>query len=508
MRQMKNSEKTLFKITNLRQWFPLKHGEYVKANDGINLEIKEGEIFGLVGESGCGKSTFGRTLLQLYRQTDGQTLYYGRSLEDLAPKYVLDTLHNLEKNRSTIFSLEKKKNELQEKFDKASEKEQFAMHAELDAAIRSYHNAMLNTANIVGGLFVAKDLGKVKEVFDKHYKLCRQRHELTQEIKRLSADKEDAQYAKKNTQSFTSKIAQATKKIDELNAKIADSNKTIDALREAHKNDEGFDTYDVYYDQGIDLARLTYDEIRVLRQDLQIVFQDPYSSLNPRFTVGQAIGEGLIAHNIYGKNSPRMQEYILKTMSDCGLQPYFLHRYPFQFSGGQRQRISIARALAVNPKFVVLDESVSALDVSIQAQIINLLQDLKEKGDLTYLFITHDLSVVKYISDRIGVMYLGNLVELSPSDKLFQKPLHPYTQALITAIPTTDPDVNRELKILEGDIPSPVHPPKGCKFHTRCRFATEKCRHITPEWRELEPNHFVACHHPLTGDGKPDDEQE
>ena len=184
-------------------------------------------------------------------------------------------------------------------------------------------------------------------------------------------------------------------------------------------------------------------------------------------------------------------------MDECGLADYFLHRFPHQFSGGQRQRICIARSLAVRPKFVVCDEAVSALDVSIQSQILNLLQDLKEQQHLTYLFITHDLSVVKYISDRIGVMYLGNLVELSPSEAIFKKPIHPYTQALIAAIPTTDPDDSKELQILEGDIPSPVNPPKGCKFHTRCRYCTEVCEQVTPEWREMEPNHFVACHHPL-----------
>ena len=187
-------------------------------------------------------------------------------------------------------------------------------------------------------------------------------------------------------------------------------------------------------------------------------------------------------------------------MNECGLAAYFIHRFPHQFSGGQRQRIGIARALSTNPKFVICDEAVSALDVSIQSQIINLLQDLKEKNNLTYLFITHDLSVVKYISDRIGVMYLGNMVELSESQELFDHPMHPYTEALLSAIPTTNVDDNRELVVLEGDIPSPVNPPKGCKFHTRCKYCTEICKNITPELRELRPNHFVACHHVLGGE--------
>jgi len=192
-----------------------------------------------------------------------------------------------------------------------------------------------------------------------------------------------------------------------------------------------------------------------------------------------------------------MQEMVLKVMEQCGLAPYFLHRFPHQFSGGQRQRIGIARALATGPKFVVCDEAVSALDVSIQAQIINLLQDLKEEAGLTYLFITHDLSVVKYISDRIGVMYLGNMVELAGAEDIFTHPVHPYTEALMNAIPTTDEEGKKELQILEGDIPSPVNPPKGCKFHTRCPYCTEICRQVVPEWEEVRPDHFVACHHKI-----------
>ncbi|MCI6733628.1 MAG: ATP-binding cassette domain-containing protein [Clostridiales bacterium] len=248
-------------------------------------------------------------------------------------------------------------------------------------------------------------------------------------------------------------------------------------------------------DGGIDLARLQYREIRRLRKDLQIVFQDPYSSLDPRMTIGQIIEEGLVTHKYFKHGSPKMKEYILKVMRDCGLQDYMLHRYPHQFSGGQRQRVCIARALAVKPKFVVCDECVSALDVSIQSQIINLLLELKEKEHLTYLFISHDLSVVRYISDRIGVMYLGNLVELASSETIFKDPRHPYTVALLSSIPTTDPDdLNKERIILEGNIPSPIRPPEGCKFHTRCFMACDKCKRVPPPLVEIEPGHFVACH--------------
>ena len=230
---------------------------------------------------------------------------------------------------------------------------------------------------------------------------------------------------------------------------------------------------------------------------MQLIFQDPYSSLNPRMTVGQIIGEGLLAHDFFKKDDEKMQDYIMKVMEDCGLASYMIHRYPHQFSGGQRQRIGIARSLALNPKFVICDEAVSALDVSIQSQILNLLLELKEQENLTYLFISHDLSVVKYISNRIGVMYLGNIVELAESEEIFRNPRHPYTEALLSAIPTTDVDDKREPILIEGDIPSPINPPKGCKFHTRCRYATEICKQVVPEFNEIDPKHFVACHHPL-----------
>jgi len=331
---MSENKKVLVSIQELKKYFPLKKKSVfqkgilnVKAVDGVSVDILEGETLGLVGESGCGKSTFGRTILQLYEPTEGKVIYYGRK------------------------------------------------------------------------------------------------------------------------------------------------------------------------DEGESLASLKKEDMRHLRRDLQIIFQDPYSSLNPRLTVGQIIGEGLLAHGIYkNEKDSDYTEYITKVMDQCGLAPYFIHRYPHQFSGGQRQRIGIARALALNPKFIVCDEAVSALDVSIQSQVINLLIDLKNEHKLTYLFITHDLSVVKFISDRIGVMYLGNLVELAPADRIFDNALHPYTEALLEAIPRTDVASNMKLSILEGDIPSPINPPKGCKFHTRCKYATEKCRTVVPKWEEIEEGHFVACH--------------
>ncbi len=333
--QNENRE-VLLEVRDLKQYFPVKKTKlrekqrYVRANDGITIDIYEGETLGLVGESGCGKSTFGRTLLQLYPQTHGEVLYH-------------------------------------------------------------------------------KD-GKT-----------------------------------------------------------------------------------------IDLKAQSKEEIRVLRKDLQLIFQDPYSSLNPRMTVGQIIGEGLTAHGSYKRGDPAMRDDSFKVMEDFGLATYMFGRYPHQFSGGQRQRIGIARSLALKPRFVVCDEAVSALDVSIQSQILNLLSDLKEKQKLTYLFITHDLSVVKYISDRIGVMYLGNMVELAPTEELFNNTMHPYTEALLSAIPVVDEEDKRERILLEGDIPSPVSPPTGCKFHTRCRYCQQKCKEEVPEWIDVGNNHYVACHFPLHG---------
>ena len=243
---------------------------------------------------------------------------------------------------------------------------------------------------------------------------------------------------------------------------------------------------------GKDVYGLSNKEMRDMRTKMQIIFQDPYSSLSPRLPVGEIIGEAVKEHNLVPKNE--YQDYITKIMNDCGLQSYHKDRYPHEFSGGQRQRICIARALALNPEFVVCDEPVSALDVSVQAQIINLLKTLQKERNLTYLFISHDLSVVEHISDSIGVMYLGGLVETGATEDIFANPLHPYTQALFSAIPMPDPDVRKERILLKGDIPSPANPPAGCKFHTRCSECMEICKHEEPQVKDVGNGHKVKCH--------------
>jgi len=316
----------ILQVNNLKKYFPIKGGMlsqtvgYVRAVDGVTFNLKRGTTMGLVGESGCGKTTVGRTILRLYNEkTDGQVLFNGQ------------------------------------------------------------------------------------EVFD-----------------------------------------------------------------------------------------LTAKEMRALRTKMQIIFQDPFASLSPRMPVGEIIGEAVREHNLVPKEE--YEDYLDRIMDNCGLQPFHKDRYPHEFSGGQRQRICIARALALNPEFVVCDEPVSALDVSIQAQIINLLKDLQDKFNLTYLFISHDLSVVEHISDTVGVMYLGSLVEYGETADIFKNPLHPYTKALFSAIPVPDPTVKMNRIVLEGTIPSPANPPSGCKFHTRCPYATERCAQEAPCQKEIEPGHFVVCH--------------
>ena len=246
--------------------------------------------------------------------------------------------------------------------------------------------------------------------------------------------------------------------------------------------------------QGTDITALEGEELRHIRPRMQMIFQDPQDSLNPRMTVGTIIGEPLLEHGAEGKRA--LQARVEELLESVGLDPGFTNRYPHEFSGGQRQRIGVARALALNPEFIVCDEPIAALDVSIQAQVVNLLEDLQERLGLTYLFISHDLSMIRHIADRVAVMYLGKIVELASSDALYREPLHPYTRALLSAVPIHDPELEsrRERIILSGDVPSPADPPPGCRFSTRCPMAAPECRERDPEWRELRPGHRVACH--------------
>ena len=514
---MKSTE-NLLSISNLKKYFPVakssifqKEQLYVRANEEITLDIKNGETLGLVGESGCGKSTLGRTILQLYEQTAGSTMYYGRSLEEFAPSYVEYTLKNSVKMIEKYKKLEEKVDALTKECEEAGDAATFYQHQNRNLAKAEASTAKFNVAKILGGFMALDDPTEGAKLLLDKFSIAQKLNKQKRTLKSIENDieflneiiaSETAEVGKKEKASADIEKHRADKEkcvaaIADLEAKLVEATKAVDDLKAKYSNNEKFCEYEGYLDDGIDLSRLSYNEMRVLRKDLQIIFQDPYSSLNPRMTVGQIIEEGLVTHNFFKHGSPQMKEYILEIMRKCGLQDYMIHRYPHQFSGGQRQRICIARALAVNPRFVVCDECVSALDVSIQSQIINLLEELKEKEKLTYLFISHDLSVVRYISDRIGVMYLGNIVEFGDSKTIFDDPRHPYTIALLSSIPTTDVEaLKKERIILEGNIPSPIRPPEGCKFHTRCYMACDKCKVVPPPTVEVGEGHYVCCHFP------------
>ncbi len=439
---MENNKKVLFKIRNLKKYFPIKKksifsrgaNEYVHANENISIDIFEGETFGLVGESGCGKSTFGRTILQIYEQTEGTTLYYGTTLDRLAPAYMGKDIKEIPKK---FPSYDKEVEKLHSIYDELEKTEDEEKKAELNEAAMHQRRLLQedyeNMMRIAGGLLASDNLSEISSILDDYYKKIKERSKVLLDIKKIE-EKDEVRIRDKK----------------ELKDAILNDPKYKELLNKKEKLDK-----------------------EVLEKEQKI----------------SAKKEELKSKELFDYN-----EYIQDIMNQCGLAPYFIHRYPHQFSGGQRQRIGIARALALNPKFIVCDEAVSALDVSIQSQIINLLQDLKTDLNLTYLFITHDLSVVKYISDRIGVMYLGVMVELSDSDRIFANPQHPYTKALLQAIPRTDVDKGQELQTIEGDIPSAVRPPKGCRFHTRCKYCMDICKQFEPELKEVEKGHFVACH--------------
>ena len=503
-----STQRSYLSITNLKKYFPVAKATvfqktqqyYVKANEDISLDIYEGETHRRRRRvrlrqdprwAGCCCSSIA--------QTAGSTMYYGKTLAEVAPSYMEDTLRHLDKYRQKYKKAQEKAAELNRKVEEIGEdKADFYLLQDRNLARCDEQTCLDHMVKIVGGFFAVDDNDQGRQLILREYEASAKRAQLSARRLELSVELEHRKGSNAGgVEKLEEKIKALDSEIAAQDQQTADVEASLTALRQKYADNPEFAKYEAMRDDGVDLSRLKYKEQRALRKDLQIIFQDPYSSLNPRFTIGQIIEEGLVTHHFYKHGSEAMRQYIIETMEKCGLQDYMLHRYPHQFSGGQRQRICIARALAVQPKFIVCDECVSALDVSIQSQIINLLQELKEKENLTYMFISHDLSVVRYISDRICVMYLGNVVELADAETIFRDPRHPYTVALLSSIPTTDPDsLDKERILLEGNIPSPIKPPSGCKFHTRCYMACDKCKRVPPELREVEPGHFLACHFP------------
>ncbi len=530
-----NKENIILEIKKLKKYFPLnknifgKPSAYLKAVDNVSFSLEKGKTIGVVGESGCGKTTLGRTILQLYDTTGGKTLYYGHSLEQFLPKYYINEIKKLDKfynkflkyqnlinlfvsnNQNLLdfncligdkvllknyddikkiieFNINKligenkelipnktikdyikqliKKNE--NNLSKEEKQNNILKFKNNKKLIKSYKSILklinnllynITSASNLCGALILSDISKVKDL------LLKRTYLLNEILNNLNVEKKN--------------------ELDDINNKLEELKNTI-------KNNVLFNELEDNYETGIDLAKLKRKELRKLRTEIQLIFQDPYSSLPPRMTIGAILAEPVKVHNIVPKE--KVTEHVFKVMKMCGLQPQYYDRYPHEFSGGQRQRICIARSLVVNPKLVICDEPVSALDVSIQAQIINLLKELQNNLGLTYMFISHDLSVVKYITDSILVMYLGNMMEIGDTDEIFNNPLHPYTQALFSAVPQPDPSFKMKRIILKGDIPSPANPPKGCKFHTRCDKCMGVCKVKEPAFIKISEKHIVNCH--------------
>lgn len=518
-----SGKQALLELKKLKKYFPVRRGVSIKAVEDVTFTIFEGEKFGVVGESGCGKSTLGRVILQLYPQTSGAAIYYGRTLEEIGPKYLSHEISMLMEYQTKAQRFYQKSLKLDRKAD-SIRKEKNALSAlgttnrEVKKEIRlskrisalEFRSLELRKdasrhlregSRTVGSLILCKDLPKVIELFRQSADETAQATAATKALKTMQREYEQLGVQGKSDPDLEKKIAETKQKVEKHIAaargyrqKAWDDyhGKDILPITELTLDPVYQRKLDGNYETGINLGKLTRDEMRVLRKDMQMIFQDPAASLDPRQTVGKSIEEIMIINE---KLSPDVRkERVMSLLEEVGLKREHYYVYPHTLSGGQKQRVGIARAIALNPKFVVLDECVSALDVSVQAQILQLLNELSREKDLTYFFITHDLGVVKHFCDRIVVMYLGNVCEIADSKDLFHRPLHPYTQSLLAVVPRMRAGEHSTELVLEGDVPSAIHPPKGCPFHTRCPQCMEICTKEKPRPHETEPGHVVACH--------------
>ena len=520
---MSEERKVLLELKKLKKYFPVRRGVDLKALEDITLKIYEGEKFGVVGESGCGKSTLGRVILQLYPQTSGACIYYGRTRDEMCPKYLAKEVAKLPEYQKKATEFYQKSLEVDKKAD-ALRKELDALSArgtdhetrkeaglqkklsELEFKSKELRKdasrQLREGSRTVGSLILCKDLPAVQELFSKAQKeteassaaIKKYRDYEKQYAQSLVEGKEDAdakakmeaarEEARTHVEASRAYRAQAWKEYH---------GKDILPITERTQDPAYQAKLDGNYETGINLGKLTKEEMRDMRREMQMIFQDPAASLDPRQSIGKSIEEVYVINTDYPADVRK--EKVMELLEKVGLKREHYYSYPHALSGGQKQRVGIARAIALDTKFVVLDESVSALDVSVQAQILQLLNELSVEKHLTYFFITHDLGVVKHFCDRIVVMYLGNVCELAESKELFHNPLHPYTDSLLAAVPRLKIGQEHSTEsVLEGDVPSAMNPPKGCPFHTRCSKCMDICTKEKPPIVEKEPGHFVACH--------------
>ena len=518
-----NEHRPLLELRKLKKYFPVRRGVNIKALEDVSFTIYEGEKFGVVGESGCGKSTLGRVILQLYPQTSGAAVYYGRTLEEMCPRYLANEVSHLldyqtkadefykkslaidrraETVRKQVEALSALGTDKEVRRERRLAKKLSELEFESKEMRKDASRQLREGSRSVGSLILCRDLQAVKELYQKAQKETEQASAVIKSLRELGRDAENAHAAGKDNTAQLQKLEklreQAQQHVEAARAYRKQAwddyhGKDILPITERTLDPEYQAKLDRNYETGINLGKLTGGEMRELRREMQMIFQDPAASLDPRQTVGKSIEEVFVINSDISPEARKQRT--LELLEKVGLKPEHYYSYPHALSGGQKQRVGIARAIALDPKFIVLDESVSALDVSVQAQILQLLNELSEEKELTYFFITHDLGVVKHFCDRIVVMYLGSVCELAESADLFHKPLHPYTESLLAAVPRprVGKDHSTEL-VLEGEVPSAMNPPKGCPFHTRCSKCMEVCRQERPAVIEEEPGHFVACH--------------
>lgn len=516
------SEKTpLIEVRKVKKYFKVNRRQQLKALDDISFILNKGDRFAVVGESGCGKSTLGKVLLRLHDSSSGAMIYHGKTLSDLNPAYVMKEVRKLpeyQKKASHYYQeslkneekLLKLRNELEEIDGEGSEKESkkhsqlgkkiLKLEFDIKEARKNSSRQLREGAKTCGSLILVKEIELIRDLYEKAAKNLEKVFLLKKEIKKEEEESLGLLDEKA--------LSDSMKKIDDLKEKIrsakeegngylaeAESHKgkNILLIHERAQFDHYLDRLDRHKIDSVDLSKLTSKEMRMQRKDMQMIFQDPAASLDPRMTIGKIIEEGLLIHTDY--NAQQRKKVALDLIEKVGLKSAHYDSYPNTISGGQKQRVGIAKALALNPDFLILDESVSALDVSVQAQILKLLKDLHKELDLTYLFITHDLGVAKHFCDRLMVMYLGYNFEYGSASKIFGKPLHPYTQSLLASVPRLKTKENASVEdVIRGEIPSPINAPPGCPFNTRCPHVMEVCRKVKPKLILIEQDHSVACH--------------